>query len=99
MLENKKVKGMTCNVIQNKLSMRMVQNSHITLDNVIVDESQKLPLAKNFMTSTNKILKHSRIFVCWVCAGVAMGVYDNVIKYASERVQFGKPITSKIYIN
>ena len=76
----------------------MVQNCHITLDNVIVDESQKLPFAKNFLTSTNKILQHSRIFVCWMCAGVAMGVYDNVIKYASERVQFGKPITSKFML-
>ena len=88
---------MTCDVMKNKLSMRMVQNCHITLDNVIIDECQKLPLAKDFVTSTNKILQHSRIFVCWMSAGVAIGVYDNVIRYASERIQFGKPITSTVF--
>lgn len=73
--------------------MRIVQNCHITLNNTIVDESQKLPGATDFNKGTNTILKHSRVGVCWVAAGVALGVYDNAIKYVSNRKQFGQPIS------
>ena len=48
-----------------------------------VKESQKLPLAKDFQSGTNSVLKHSRVFVCWIAAGICMGVYDQTIKYAS----------------
>ena len=60
-----------------------------------MDESQKLPGAVDFATGTNRILKHSRVGVCFVAAGIAMGVYDNAIKYVSNRKQFGHPIASK----
>lgn len=63
--------------------MRVVQNCHITLNNVIVDESQKLPKAVDFAVGTNSILKHSRVFVCWAAVGLCLGVYDNAIKYVS----------------
>ena len=72
----------------------MIQNCHLTFDNVLIDASQRLPGAKDFMTGTNKVLKHSRIFVCWMAAGTSLGVYDHAIKYASNRIQFGKPISS-----
>jgi alkylation response protein AidB-like acyl-CoA dehydrogenase len=55
-----------------------------------------LPKAKDFQTGTNAILMHSRVFVFWIAAGVAMGVYDRTIKYASERKQFGKSISGII---
>lgn len=38
------------------------------------------------------MLKHSRIFVCWLAIGIVMGAYDNVIKYVTSRKQFGQPI-------
>lgn len=71
----------------------MVQNCHITMNNVVVDESHKLPKATNFSKGTNVVLKHSRVFVCWVAAGVCQGVYDNAIKYVSTRKQFGQTIS------
>ncbi len=80
-------------MIKHKLPLRIVQNCHITLNNVVVDESQKLPKATDFSKGANVILKHSRVLVCWVAAGICMGVYDNAIKYASERRQFGQPIS------
>jgi alkylation response protein AidB-like acyl-CoA dehydrogenase len=84
---------LTSQVIKYKLPLRIVQNCHITLNNVIVNASQKLPKAVDFGKGVNVILKHSRIFVLWVTAGVCMGVYDNAIKYVSERRQFGQPIS------
>lgn len=92
-MENKNVTGLSSQVIKYKLPLRVVQNCHITLNNVVVDESQKLPKATDFSKGTNAILKHSRVFVCFVAAGIAMGVYDNAIKYVSERRQFGQPIS------
>lgn len=38
-------------------------------------------------------MTHSRISVCWIAAGICMGVYDNVIKYTTERKQFGRSIS------
>jgi len=66
------------------------------LNNVIVSTDQKLPKAIDFATGTNVILKHSRIFVCWVAAGIALGVYDNTIKFISNRRQFGQPISGNL---
>jgi alkylation response protein AidB-like acyl-CoA dehydrogenase len=68
------------------------------LNNVIVNASQKLPKALDFGKGANVILRHSRIFVLWVAAGVCMGIYDNAIKYVSERRQFGQPISGMIYV-
>lgn len=92
-MENKNVSGLTSQVIKYKLPLRIVQNCHITLNNVIVSADQKLPKATDFGTGVNVILRHSRIFVCWVAAGIAMGVYDNAIKYVSNRKQFGQQIS------
>lgn len=72
----------------------MVQNCHVILHNVVVNEEAKLPKAVDFASGVNKILEHSRVFVCWVAAGMCMGVYDSAIKYTSNRKQFGSSITS-----
>lgn len=91
-METKNLKGWSSEVIQNKIGLRVVQNCHITMKDVIVSESQKLPHATDFQNGTNRVLKHSRIFVCWVAAGIAMGAYDNAIQYTSKRNQFGRPV-------
>lgn len=65
---------------------------------MIVGESQKLPLAIDFQSGTNRVLKHSRVFVCWVAAGIVMGVYDNAIQYTTKRKQFGRSISGKLSI-
>ena len=90
---------MTSQVIKYKLPLRIVQNCHITLNNVVVSAEQRLPKANDFATGVNVILKHSRIFVCWVAVGLCLGVYDNVIKYISTRKQFGQPISGKNFVN
>jgi alkylation response protein AidB-like acyl-CoA dehydrogenase len=85
--------------MKNKIGLRIVQNCVITLKDVVVGESQKLPHAVDFQNGTNRILKHSRVYVCWVSAGICMGVYDNAIKYVTERKQFGRSISgTPLYI-
>jgi len=100
--ENKKVEGFIVQVnspglktekIQNKLALRIVENIHLTFNDVFIPEENKLPGATDF-SSVAKVLAHSRIIVAWAIAGLAVGVYDNVIKYVDERKQFGVKITS-----
>jgi len=101
--ENKKIEafmvpvqnnpGLKYEVIKNKLAMRMLQNVDITFENVFVPEENKLPKAVDF-SSISEVLLHSRITLAWIACGIAVGVYDNVIKYLSEREQFGVKLTS-----
>jgi alkylation response protein AidB-like acyl-CoA dehydrogenase len=74
------------------MALRPVQNCNIFLNNVILNESAKLPKATDFAKGTNVVLKHSRLYVCWMAAGIAMGAYDHAIKYTTSRKQFGQPI-------
>jgi len=100
--ENKKVEcfivqinspGLKAEVIKRKLALRMVQNMHLTFDNVFIPEANRLPKAVDF-SSTSKVLMHSRIYVAWIACGISIGVYDSVINYVNERKQFGVKITS-----
>lgn len=89
-----KSQGITTQVIKHKLALRMVQNCHITFNNVFIPDEDKLPKATDFSKGTGAVLKHSRVFVCWAALGIAIGVYDNTIKYVLNRKQFGVPVAS-----
>ena len=89
-----KTQGVKTEVIKNKLALRCVQNCNITYTNVFVPEENKLPKADKGFGSTNQVLEHSRVFVAWVAVGLALGVYDNTIKYVNNRNQFGVKIPS-----
>jgi len=89
-----KTQGVKTEVIKNKLALRCVQNCHITYTNVFVPEENKLQKADKGFGSTNQVLEHSRIYVAWLAVGLALGVYDNTIKYVNNRNQFGVKISS-----
>jgi glutaryl-CoA dehydrogenase len=74
------------------MALRPIDNCNLYFRDVLLKESSKLPKATDFTKGTNVILKHSRIFVCWIAIGIAIGAYDNTIKYATSRKQFGQPI-------
>ena len=87
-------KGVESVPIKHKLSLRCVQNCNITFKDVFVPDSDKLPGANRGFQSTNEVLEHSRVFVAWTAIGLAVGVYDNAIKYLNNRTQFGVKLTS-----
>jgi len=89
-----KTPGVNVEVIKNKLALRSVQNCHITFTNAKIPHDSKLPGADKGFGSTNTVLEHSRIFVAWIAVGIALGVYDNTIKYINNRNQFGVKISS-----
>ena len=78
--------------LEGKISKRMVENVLITLDEVEVHESNRLPGVKSFK-DTARQLASARAGVAWEAVGVAKGAYESTLKYANNREQFGKPIT------
>ena len=83
--------GYSAERIEGKISLRIVQNAHITLTDVVVPESNRLPGANSF-ADTAKVLRLTRAEVAWAAVGVAVGAYEAARTYALEREQFGVPI-------
>src|SRR5271165_6261859 len=92
-VENKTTPGFSVEKIQNKISLKVVQNGHITLKDVRVPEASRLQGGNSFR-DTAKVLKMTRYAVAWMATGCAMGAYEAALKYTQERLQFGRPIGS-----
>ncbi|HSL37886.1 MAG TPA: acyl-CoA dehydrogenase family protein [Arthrobacter sp.] len=92
-LVDTKTEGYSATKIENKISLRTVQNADITLDNVVVPEFFKLAHANSFR-DTNKVLKVTRLSVAWQAVGQQLAAFDVARRYAVERSQFGRPIAS-----
>jgi len=92
-LVRKGTPGYVVEKIKGKLSLRIVQNGLITLENCIVQESDRLPFANSFKDTAN-ILRMTRAGVAWMAVGCARGAYENALDYTRKREQFGKPIAS-----
>jgi glutaryl-CoA dehydrogenase len=85
--------GYRATKIENKQSLRIVQNADITLTDVRVPESLRLQNANSFR-DTAKVLRLTRAEVAWAAVGNSIGAYEAALRYTKERVQFGKPIAS-----
>src|SRR5580700_277627 len=92
-VENKTTPGFSVEKIQNKTSLKIVQNGHITLKDVRVSEANRLQ-GGNAFRDTARVLKMTRYAVAWMATGCAMGAYEAALEYAQERMQFGRPIGS-----
>ena len=90
-VENKTTPGFKVEKIQNKIALKVVQNGLITMENCRVPEENRLQGDNSFRDTAN-VLRGTRYFVGWEATGCAMGAYENALKYAQERLQFGKPI-------
>jgi len=92
-IENKATPGFKVEKIQNKIALKVVQNGQITMENCKVPEENRLQ-GDNSFRDTARVLRGTRYFVGWEATGCAMGAYENALKYAQERLQFGRPIGS-----
>src|SRR3954451_14160818 len=92
-VENKTTPGFSVEKIENKIALKVVQNGHITLNDVRVPEANRLQRDVSFR-DTARVLRITRYAVAWMSTGCQMGAYEHALKYAQERLQFGKPIAS-----
>src|ERR1700745_2374683 len=92
-IENKSTPGFSVEKIEHKIALKVVQNGHITLKDVRVSETNRLQGGNSFR-DTARVLRMTRYMVGWASTGIQMGAYEATLKYAQERLQFGKPIGS-----
>jgi alkylation response protein AidB-like acyl-CoA dehydrogenase len=80
--------GLSTTKMKDKIALRVVQNAHITLDEVRVPESDRLQEAHSFK-DTAKVLRITRAGVAWQAVGCARGAYELALAYAGQRVPAG----------
>lgn len=85
--------GFSATKIENKISLRTVQNADIVLADVVVPDGFKLANANSFR-DVNKVLKATRLSVAWQAVGLQLAAFDVARRYAVERHQFGRPLAS-----
>jgi glutaryl-CoA dehydrogenase len=83
--------GYAASRIENKQSLRIVQNADITFTDMVVPESNRLQKSSSFR-ETAAVLRLTRAEVAWAAIGNSIGAYEAAVTYANDRVQFGKPI-------
>ncbi|MFC0512958.1 acyl-CoA dehydrogenase family protein [Mucilaginibacter angelicae] len=83
--------GFRAEKIENKMALRITQNAHIIMENCVVSEANRLQEDSSFR-DTARVLRMTRSFVAWEAVGCMMGAYENALRYAQTRMQFGKPI-------
>jgi glutaryl-CoA dehydrogenase len=92
-LVEKGTPGFTPTKIEDKISLRSVQNADIILTDVVVPEERRLQRIDSFRDVAT-VLRLTRSDVAWQAIGVAVGAYEAALAYAGERIQFGAPISS-----
>jgi glutaryl-CoA dehydrogenase len=83
--------GVSLTEIRGKIAARMVRNADVVLDDVRVDESQRLQRIESFR-DVSAILTQLRFVIGWNAAGLQTGAYEAALRYALAREQFGRPI-------
>lgn len=92
-LVEKGMKGFSAPEMKNKHSLRASVTSELIFQDVEVPEENILPNAHGLKAPLS-CLTQARYGIAWGAIGAAMACYDASVKYATTRVQFGKPIGS-----
>lgn len=87
------MKGFTTPETHNKWSLRASKTGELVFENVEVPKENMLPDVKS-LRGPLSCLDSARYGIAWGVIGAAIDCYETALQYASERVQFGKPIAS-----
>jgi len=86
------MKGFSIGKKENKLGMRCSDTATLIFDNVLVPGPNLLGGAGDGFRQALSVLDNGRIGIAALSVGIAQGALDASLKYAKERVQFGRPI-------
>jgi len=87
------MEGFSTPETHNKWSLRASATGELIFDNVKVPKENLLP-NKSGLGAPLGCLDSARYGIAWGSIGAAMDCYDTALRYAKERMQFGKPIAS-----
>ena len=86
--------GYSASPIKGKLGLRAQDTAEVFLDRVRVPDSSRLGAAGDGFKVAMSALDNGRISLAAGCVGIAQGCLDACVRYAGERRQFGKAISS-----
>ena len=87
----KGMKGFTSNDIHGKLSLRASITSELSMVDVRVPDSSRLPNIEG-LKGPLSCLTQARYGIAWGMLGAAVDCYNTALEYPKERKQFSKPI-------
>ncbi len=87
------MEGFSTPTTHNKWSLRASATGELIFDNVKVPK-ENLLTGKDGLGAPLQCLDSARYGIAWGAIGAAMDCYDTALRYAKERIQFGKPIAS-----
>ncbi len=87
------MEGFSTPETHNKWSLRASATGELIFDNVKIPKENILP-NKDGLGAPLGCLDSARYGIAWGAIGAAMDCYDTALRYAKERIQFGKPIAS-----
>jgi glutaryl-CoA dehydrogenase len=85
------MEGFSTPETHNKWSLRASATGELVFDNVKIPKENLLPNVSGLKGPLG-CLNQARYGIAWGAIGAAMDCYDTALRYAKERVQFGRPI-------
>lgn len=86
--------GFTAGKKENKLGMRASETACLFFEDCRIPKENVLGEVGDGFVQSLKVLDGGRISIAALSLGIAKGAYKAAVKYAKERHQFGKPISS-----
>ncbi len=91
LIVERSMEGFSTPETHNKWSLRASATGELIFQDVKVPKENLLP-NKSGLGAPLGCLDSARYGIAWGAIGAAMDCYDTALRYAKERVQFGKPI-------
>lgn len=85
--------GFSAHDIHGKLSFRASITSELHFEDCRIPAENLLP-GTDGLKSALMCLNQARYSIAWGALGAAMACYETALRYAKERIQFGRPIAS-----
>ena len=91
MVVERGMEGFSTPEMHGKWSLRASATGELVFDNVKVPKENIFPEVRG-LKGPLTCLSSARYGISWGAIGAAMDCYDTALRYAKERIQFGKPI-------
>ncbi|MEL6917669.1 MAG: acyl-CoA dehydrogenase family protein, partial [Bacteroidota bacterium] len=89
----KGTKGFSSGKKEDKLGKRASETAELVFDDCRIPDVNRLGAVGDGFIQSMKVLDGGRISIGALSLGIAKGAYEAALKYAKERVQFGKSIS------
>lgn len=85
--------GFSAPEIKHKVSLRASVTSELVFSDVRIPADRELPHTED-LKSPLMCLTSARFGIAWGAVGAFQSVFDEVLRYSMERIQFNKPVAS-----